>query len=136
MLIVILVGSIICASANHSYVFIIGRTVAGLGAAGVLQGALAIITHLIPLAKRQIYIGIVVSVFGFSACGGPILGGVLSDRCGWRWCFWMFVSEFLSRSITKNILQQSSSWWGCIPASNDVYESRHEGCSDSERHLC
>ena len=94
-LIAILVGSTICAGAVHSYVFIIGRTLAGLGAAGILQGALAIITHLIPLAKRQIYIGVVVSVFGFSACGGPIIGGVLSDTCGWRWCFWMFVSRSL-----------------------------------------
>lgn len=58
-------------------------------AAGLLQGALGIITYIAPLENRQLYIGAVVSVFGISACGGPILGGVLSDRVGWRWCFWM-----------------------------------------------
>ena len=64
---------------------------AGVGAAGLIQGALAIITLIAPLEKRPLYIGLVVSVFGASACGGPILGGVLADRVSWRACFYMFV---------------------------------------------
>ena len=64
-----------CAAAPVSSVFIGGRAVAGLGAAGLLQGALAIVTFIAPLEKRQLYIGLIISVFGISACGGPILRG-------------------------------------------------------------
>ena len=42
---------------HTSYAFIVGRVVAGLGAAGLLQGALGIITYIAPLEKRQLYIG-------------------------------------------------------------------------------
>ena len=57
---------------------------AGLGAAGLLQGALAIVTFIAPLEKRQLYLGLIVSVFGISACEGPILGGALCARVSWR----------------------------------------------------
>ena len=71
--------------------FIVGRAIAGLGAAGLLQGALCIISYIAPLEKRPLYIGITISVFGVSTCTGPLLGGVLTDRASWRWCFWMYV---------------------------------------------
>ncbi len=58
-----------------------------------MQGALGIITYIAPLEKRQLYIGTVVSVFGISACAGPILGGVICSRTSWRWCFWMWVFQ-------------------------------------------
>ena len=28
-------------------------------------------------------------MFGISACCSPIIGGVLTDRVGWEWCFWI-----------------------------------------------
>ena len=85
------VGSTICAAAPTSSIFIVGRAIAGIGAAGLIQGALAVVTYIAPLEKRPMFIGLVVSVFGISACSGPILGGVLTDRVGWRWCFWINV---------------------------------------------
>ncbi|MCJ1397654.1 hypothetical protein MMC11_000850 [Xylographa trunciseda] len=71
--------------------FIVGRTIAGLGAAGILQGALGIVTYIAPLDKRPFYMSIVISVFGVSMCAAPVIGGALTDRVGWRWCFWMSV---------------------------------------------
>ncbi|KUJ10943.1 MFS general substrate transporter [Mollisia scopiformis] len=85
------VGSIICAAAPSSAVFIVGRAIAGCGAAGLLQGALAIIANTVPLAKRPIYMGIVISVFGISVCIGPVLGGAFTQHITWRWCFWINV---------------------------------------------
>lgn len=75
-----------------SEVFILGRAIAGVGAAGLLQGSLAIITFTSPLVKRPARFAIVISVFGLAVCLGPVIGGVLTDRASWRWCFWMYVT--------------------------------------------
>ncbi|CCX08563.1 major facilitator superfamily domain-containing protein [Pyronema domesticum] len=81
-------GSIICALAKNSSTFIAGRAIQGLGSAGILQGALAIIGDCVPLSKRTLFIALVTSIFGVATCFGPILGGVFTDSSlGWRWCF-------------------------------------------------
>ncbi|KAI4124378.1 MAG: hypothetical protein LQ347_005765 [Umbilicaria vellea] len=54
-------GSILCAAAPNSTSFILGRAIAGCGSAGILQGALAIIGIVVPLPKRPLYFGIVLS---------------------------------------------------------------------------
>ena len=84
-------GSVLCAAAPWSAVFILGRVVAGIGAAGILQGALGIITYVSPLEKRAVNMSAVISVFGISMCVAPVMGGALTDRVSWRWCFWMQV---------------------------------------------
>ncbi|KAI8634021.1 MFS general substrate transporter [Xylariaceae sp. FL1651] len=84
-------GSVICASAKQSDVLIFGRAFLGFGAAGLLQGALAIIGYVVRLEKLPLFQGIVVSSLGISVSVGPVLGGVLTDRVGWRWCFWINV---------------------------------------------
>ncbi|KAF7889871.1 uncharacterized protein EAF02_002286 [Botrytis sinoallii] len=85
------VGSILCAAALNSSMFILGRAISGLGAAGLYQGALGIVGYTVVLEKRPLYFGIVVSSFAISGCIGPIIGGVLTDHVSWRWCFWINV---------------------------------------------
>ncbi|KAF7854226.1 hypothetical protein EAF04_010523 [Stromatinia cepivora] len=85
------VGSILCAAAPSPRVFILGRAIAGLGAAGVYQGALGIVGYTVVLEKRPLYFGVVVSSFAVSACIAPALGGALTDHVSWRWCFWINV---------------------------------------------
>jgi len=94
------VGSTLCGSANTGSQFIVGRAIAGLGAAGLTQGALSIITHTVEYEKRPLYNGIVTSVFGVAICFGPILGGALTIKATWRWCFWLYVFFFPSLRCT------------------------------------
>ncbi|KAF2796245.1 MFS general substrate transporter [Melanomma pulvis-pyrius CBS 109.77] len=83
------VGSIICAAATSSPMFIVGRAIAGAGAAALFSGGMNIIGYSVPLRKRPIYIAALSSMFGIASVVGPILGGVLTDKASWRWCFWI-----------------------------------------------
>ncbi|KAL8969893.1 MAG: hypothetical protein Q9197_004104 [Variospora fuerteventurae] len=83
------VGSAVCASAPTSNAFITGRALAGVGAAGLLQGAFGILTYVCTLEKRPIFLGVVVSLFGLFSSIGPVIGGALTESITWRWCFWI-----------------------------------------------
>lgn len=78
-------GSIICAAAKNSVMLIVGRAVAGAGAAALFSGGMTIVAYSVPLRKRAIYIALLSSMFGIASVIGPLLGGVLTDRASWRW---------------------------------------------------
>ncbi|KIK69223.1 hypothetical protein GYMLUDRAFT_237048 [Collybiopsis luxurians FD-317 M1] len=82
-------GSILCATATSSSMFIAGRAVAGIGVAALLSGSMSILVFSIGLEKRPLYIAVLASMYAISAVVGPVLGGVLTDRLTWRWCFWI-----------------------------------------------
>ena len=82
-------GSALCAAAPSSAMLILGRSVAAFGAGGMIQGALSIVTLISPLAKRPQNLAVVASMLGISVPLGPIVGGLLTNGPGWRWCFWM-----------------------------------------------
>jgi len=88
-LIIFEIGSIICAAATSSPMFIVGRAIAGAGAAALYSGGMTIIGFSVPLRKRAIYIAALSSMFGIASVVGPILGGAFTDRLSWRWCFWI-----------------------------------------------
>ncbi|KAB8291264.1 hypothetical protein EYC80_009950 [Monilinia laxa] len=83
------IGSIICAAAKDSVMLIVGRAVAGAGASALFSGGMTIIGFTVPLIKRPLYIAMLSSMFGISSVVGPLLGGALTDKASWRWCFWI-----------------------------------------------
>lgn len=89
MLTSVLVGSVVCAAAPTSAAFIVGRAIAGIGAAGLLQGAFGILTYICDLKLRPLFLAIIVSLFGLMSGVGPLIGGAFTQNVSWRWCFWM-----------------------------------------------
>lgn len=97
-------GSAICASAPSSAVLILGRAILGFGAAGLLQGALAIISYVVQLDKVPLFQGIVVSSLGISVCIGPVLGGVLTEYTSWSMGFSPYYSSPRTRLTNSRMV--------------------------------
>ncbi|KAM5347308.1 hypothetical protein ACJ41O_010313 [Fusarium nematophilum] len=85
------VGSIVCAAAPNSPAFIAGRAVAGLGASGLFCGSMIIITQIVEMKRRPLFLAVVSSMFGIASVIGPAIGGVFthSEKLTWRFCFWI-----------------------------------------------
>jgi MFS family permease len=82
-------GSLICAVAQNSSTFIVGRAVAGLGSAGIFSGSIVLTVHIIPLRKRPVYQSFMGAVFLISSVVGPLIGGAFTTHLTWRWCFYV-----------------------------------------------
>lgn len=83
------IGSLICALAPSSVAFIVGRAVSGLGSAGILSGTNIILSRAVPLRRRPIMLSLIGALECVAISVGPLLGGVLAEYLGWRWCFWI-----------------------------------------------
>ncbi|KAF2621480.1 efflux pump protein [Macroventuria anomochaeta] len=82
-------GSLICGIAPNSTAFIVGRAIAGLGVAGLINGALSIIAASVKREKSPLYTSILIGGSQAGIVVGPLIGGALTEHMSWRWCFYI-----------------------------------------------
>jgi MFS family permease len=83
-------GSLICALSSSSNIFILGRVIAGLGAAAIFGGGMIFVQLAVPLTRMSLYLSILSSMYGVAGLTGPPLGGLFtsSNTLTWRFCFY------------------------------------------------
>ncbi|KAJ2610352.1 hypothetical protein H4S08_003650 [Coemansia sp. RSA 1365] len=88
-IVIFALGSLACALAQSMAVLLIGRAIAGAGAAAIIGLTLVIVSDIVPLRKRGPFMAVFSLVFSASSVIGPLLGGVFTDNVTWRWIFWL-----------------------------------------------
>src|SRR5215472_8695986 len=88
-IVIFLAGSAL-AGLSTSMAQLIGfRTIQGLGAGGLIVGAMATIGEIVPPRERGRYISYFMVVMMLATIGGPLVGGWITDAFSWRWIFYI-----------------------------------------------
>ena len=84
-----MLGSALCALAPAMVPLILARALQGLGGGGLMTLAQATIADVVSPRERGRYAGYFSIVWGGSSVLGPMLGGIVTQRYGWPWIFWI-----------------------------------------------
>ncbi|KAI0667093.1 MFS general substrate transporter [Trametes maxima] len=86
-----MIGSLAAGFSRTIIQLIVLRGLAGAGGGGIVSMAQIVISDVVSLRDRGKYQGIIGVVVAFGFAVGPLLGGALAEKAGWRWCFWVTV---------------------------------------------
>jgi MFS family permease len=98
------------------------RALQGLGMGGLMALTQAILGSIISPRERGRYSGYMAAVMALATVSGPLLGGVLVDTMGWRWCFFVAVPfTIVGIALIQRFLHLSPTtrparidWWGAL----------------------
>src|ERR1039457_5498855 len=88
-IIIFLIGSALSGLSRDMSELIGFRAVQGIGAGGLMVGALAIIGDIVSPRQCGKYMGYFGAVFGLSSVIGPLAGGFITQHLSWRWVFYI-----------------------------------------------
>ncbi len=86
-----LVGSILCGTAQTMIQLCIFRAIQGIGGSALMPIAFTIIWDVVPREARGKMSGMFGAIFGLSSIAGPLLGSFITDHFHWRWIFYINV---------------------------------------------
>nr|WP_051204589.1 MULTISPECIES: MDR family MFS transporter [Nocardioides] len=86
-LVIFSIGSVIAGLAPSMEVLIGARAIQGLGVGGLTALVQVVIATMVSPRERGRYSGYIGAVFALATVSGPLVGGLLVDSVGWRWCF-------------------------------------------------
>jgi EmrB/QacA subfamily drug resistance transporter len=119
-LILFLVGSILCGTAETITQLSIYRAIQGIGGGALIPIAFTIMFDTVPVEQRGKLGGLFGAVFGLSSIFGPLLGAYITDYINWHWVFYVniplglialaFIAFFYKESPVHS--KQKIDWWG------------------------
>jgi len=88
-IVIFLIGSALSGLAHSMDQLIMFRALQGLGAGGLLTGAIATIGDLVSPRERGQYMGYIMGVMTLAMIAGPLVGGYITENFSWRWIFYI-----------------------------------------------
>jgi EmrB/QacA subfamily drug resistance transporter len=90
-LIIYVVGSLFAGLSQSTGFLIACRALQGIGAGGMTALTQVVLSDLVSPRERGRYMGYLGAVMAVGMVAGPLLGGIITDGFGWRWCFYVGV---------------------------------------------
>ncbi|WP_312092900.1 MDR family MFS transporter [Niallia sp.] len=121
-ILVFLIGSILCGTAQTMIQLCIFRAIQGIGGSALMPIAFTIIWDVVPREVRGKMSGIFGAVFGLSSIVGPLLGSFITEQLHWRWIFFINIPIGLIAIVLISIyykeskvhVKQTIDWFGFI----------------------
>src|SRR5258708_15774950 len=88
-IVLVRIGSALSGLAESMDQLIAFRALQGLGAGGLMVGALATIGDLVSPRERGQYMGYMMAAMMVAMIAGPLVGGYITDTLSWRWIFYI-----------------------------------------------
>jgi EmrB/QacA subfamily drug resistance transporter len=88
-ILIFLAGSALSGLAHSIDELIAFRAVQGLGAGGLMVGAIATLGDLVSPRERGQYMGYMMATMMLAMIAGPLAGGYITDSLSWRWIFYI-----------------------------------------------
>jgi EmrB/QacA subfamily drug resistance transporter len=88
-IVILMLGSALCGSAQNIEQLIAFRVVQGFGAGMIMGLAFALLGDVFTPAERGRWAGLMSAVFASASVLGPLIGGSLTDHVHWRWVFYV-----------------------------------------------
>jgi EmrB/QacA subfamily drug resistance transporter len=88
-ILIFLAGSALSGMAHSIDELIAFRAVQGLGAGGLMVGAIATLGDLVSPRERGQYMGYMMATMMLAMIAGPLVGGYITDSLSWRWIFYI-----------------------------------------------
>jgi EmrB/QacA subfamily drug resistance transporter len=90
-IVLFLIGSALSGLATSMTMLITFRALQGLGAGGLIVGAMATLGEIVPPRERGKYMSYFMVVMMLATVGGPLVGGWITEAISWRWIFYINV---------------------------------------------
>jgi EmrB/QacA subfamily drug resistance transporter len=103
------VASLMCAISHSGTWLIVFRAMQGLGGAMIFGTGIAILTSVFPAQGRGRALGINVAAVYTGLSAGPLIGGFLTERLGWRSIF--LLNAFLGLMVIVSVLWKLKGEW-------------------------
>ena len=88
-IIIFLAGSALSGLSQSMAELIAFRAIQGLGAGGLMVGAMATLGDIVAPRERGRYMSYMMVVMMLATIGGPLLGGFITTSFSWRWIFYI-----------------------------------------------
>jgi len=88
-IVIFLVGSALSGLSTSMAELIAFRALQGLGAGGLMVGAMATLGDIVSPRERGRYMSYMMVVMMLATIGGPLIGGFITENFSWRWIFYI-----------------------------------------------